>query len=615
MDTAVQVAQDRLSAAGRRSAANQVAALMALCEALQSRFLCRRTADDLDLSIEAAAGALKLVPRGRPERRVVTLRLAGLLATRGRPEDVEVALGNLRREQRSLRPDNPEHAVLDTMTAAVLTPQYQRYRRAEDLAEAVDRIERALPVIDRASAAARRDPRLTEAYAAAASIARSALAALLVSRAGGDHADTGDDERIHRLIEQARRISPDIAPVGDMLMRTHSLKSFEGNSAEEAARLAAGFELGDALPFPGTNDALASAARGVQAGGRYGSSGDLRSLDDAIQDFEAEMDAPGRFESDRPSQLASLAMLYQIRSRTKGISGDPSAPADRAQAEMLANQVLGLGAGSQDEARVVLANCKLDGYRPDGPDQHVLDEVVTLLRRAISGQAMAPQLRRATRSSLAEALIAKGFRDVDLAAVDEGVELFRMIRDRYTPGTLPHALAGCRLAVGLHMRAEATGETEDQLAAAAESRRAVAEISGKSLIWAYDAAVQWADFSWGRERMADAGEAYLIAVDVLNRLVRAQLTRAMSELVLARASHGMPARAAYALTRRGRLTEAVEALEGGRAVLLSAALERDLVGLTAPEHAPVRERYLRAVERLRSLQDQAIQEQLAVEGA
>ncbi|MBB2946863.1 hypothetical protein FB565_006631 [Actinoplanes lutulentus] len=589
-------------------------ALLALAEALQSRFLCRRIADDLDRCIAIVRDAGDLVPRGRPERRQVTLRLASLLAVRNGQGDTEAALESLRDGQRGLRQGNPEHAVLDTMIGAVLVPQYQRYHREADLIEALDRIERALPVIDRAFAAPRPDPRYTEVFATSASAARAGLAALLVSRSGTDHAGD-DDERIRRLVDQAGRLAPSVAHVGDALLRAYEMKGFEGQPAEDAAKMAAGFDVGDLAPFPGVNDGLAVASRGVRIGGRYGTTGDLSSLDEGIHDLETELDAPGRFEPDRPSQLATLANLYQLRSRTKGLSGDPSAAADRRRAEDLATRVLALGAGSQDEARVVLANCKLDGYRPDGPDQHVLDEAVTLLRRAISGQALSPPLRRTLRSSLAEALIGKGFRDGDIGAVNEGVELFQMVRDRYAPGTLPHALACSRLAAGLHLRAEATEQEDDRLAAAAASRKAINEIVGKSLIWAYDTAVQWADWSWRHERMADAGEAYLIAVDVLNQLVRAQLTRAMSELVLRRAAYGMPARAAYALTRRRRLTEAIEVLEGGRAVLLSAALERDLVGLTAPEHAPVRERYLRAVERLRSLQDRAIQEQLSTEEA
>ncbi|BCJ39765.1 hypothetical protein GCM10010168_77790 [Actinoplanes ianthinogenes] len=610
VDAAVEAAQQRVAAAARRAPAQRVLALLAVSHALLSRFLCRHAADDLDRSIDAAREAERLVPRGRPERRGVTVRLANVLAVRNRPEDVVFALDTLRREQAGLRPGTPEHAALDTMYATVLAPQYLRYRRREDLADALDRMERALPVLDRATAVARPNSQVAEVYATAAASAHSTLATLLVARSGDPDADPGDEDRIRRLVEQAGRLSPLVGSIGDTLVRAHELRGLEQRPAEEAARLMAGFE-----PSGIVGVGVGAAGSGVQVGGRYGTGSDLRALDDGIRDMEAELDDPDRFEADRPSQLATLANMYHLRSRTKGLSGDPSAAADRRQAEHLASQVLAMGRDSQDEARVVLANCKLDGYRMDGPEQHVLDEAVTLLRRATSGQAMAPHVRRATRSSLAEALIGKGFRDGDLESVDEGVALFRMLRDGYLPGSLPHAIACSRLAAGLHMRAEATGYTEDRLAAADESRRAVAELTDKSLIWAYDTAIRWGDWSWRHERMADAGDAYLVAVDVLNQLVRAQLTRAMSELVLGRGAQGMPARAAYALARRGRLTEAVEALEGGRAVLLSAALDRDLVGLTAPELEPVRQRYLRAVEHLRGLQDRAIQEQLATEGA
>ncbi|GAA4609029.1 hypothetical protein BJY16_007130 [Actinoplanes octamycinicus] len=615
VDAAVEAAQQQLAAAGRRAPAQRVLALLNVSHALLSRFVCRRAAADLNASIEAAREAERLVPRGRPERRGVTVRLASVLAVRNEPEDVTFALDTLRREQAGLRPGNPEHAALDTMYATVLAPQYLRYRRPEDLAEALDRVERALPVLDRATTVTRFNASTAEVFTNAAATARATLATLLVARSGDPDADPADEQRIRRLLEQATRLSPVVGAVGDTLTRTHELQSFDQRPAAEAAEMLSGFEFGDGDRYLGPGAGTGSAGRGIQISGRYGTGSDLRALDDGIRDMEAELDDPTRYEADRPSQLATLANLYHLRSRTKGLSGDPTAGADRRQAEQLAGEVLGLGRDSQDEARVVLANCKLDGYRWAGPDQNALDEAVTLLRRATSGQEMAPRLRRAVRSSLAEALIAKGFRDGDLETVDEGVALFRRLRDGYVKGSLPHAVACSRLAAGLHLRAEATGFTEDRLAAADESRRAVAELTGKSLLWAYDTAVRWADWSWRHERMADAGDAYLIAVDLLNQLVRAQLTRSMSELVLGRGARGMPARAACALTRRGRLTEAVEALEGGRAVLLSAALERDLVGLTAPEHEPVRQRYLRAVERLRELQDRAIQDQLGTEGA
>ncbi|WP_036372140.1 hypothetical protein [Micromonospora sp. ATCC 39149] len=113
---------------------------------MQSRFLCTNSAADLNSAIDAARTARELVPRARPEARVVAVRLASLLAVRRRPDDEEEAFAALTAAQRTLRPGGGEHAALDFMIAAMLLPRHLRHRREEDLTAAVERLERAMPV-------------------------------------------------------------------------------------------------------------------------------------------------------------------------------------------------------------------------------------------------------------------------------------------------------------------------------------------------------------------------------------------------------------------------------------------------------------------------------------
>ncbi|EEP70270.1 hypothetical protein MCAG_00597 [Micromonospora sp. ATCC 39149] len=146
VDAAVRAAEDQLSASGSRSAAERLVLLWRLCDALQSRFLCTNSAADLNSAIDAARTARELVPRARPEARVVAVRLASLLAVRRRPDDEEEAFAALTAAQRTLRPGGGEHAALDFMIAAMLLPRHLRHRREEDLTAAVERLERAMPV-------------------------------------------------------------------------------------------------------------------------------------------------------------------------------------------------------------------------------------------------------------------------------------------------------------------------------------------------------------------------------------------------------------------------------------------------------------------------------------
>nr|QLJ96688.1 hypothetical protein HZU44_17390 [Micromonospora carbonacea] len=576
---------------------------------MQSRFLCTNSAADLNSAIDAARTARELVPRARPEARVVAVRLASLLAVRRRPDDEEEAFAALTAAQRTLRPGGGEHAALDFMIAAMLLPRHLRHRREEDLTAAVERLERAMPVLDREAARDRPNPQHTAMMAAAAGMVRLQLALAHTSRQSGGPIDEGNEQRIVALLAEAERLSPQMSSMTGMLHQVRELQRglIQGEVADPLA-MAEQLSIGDDGPFPGTSEMLANTTGAIRAGGRLGSSGDLQALDAQITALEAALADPDRYEPDPASPLVTLAQCYQLRARTKGLSDDPSAGADRLRAQELATEALAVGGGSQDQARLVLGACKLDGYRPDRPDPQALDEAVRLLRRGADGTSLSPAMRNAARIPLAEALLARGMLVGDLDEVEEALVLLATHRDRLPPTSLQHAVASSRVAAALHVRAEATGSTEDLLHAADASRRATAAIGELSLVWAYDTALYWAEWSWRHGRSADAAEAYLLTLRTLNQLARAQLSRAYGELVLRRRTRGLVGRAAHALTRRRRLPEAAVALESGRAVLLSAALERDLVGLTSPEHAPVRERYRRAVDRLTTLEDRALSE-------
>ncbi|MGC4806426.1 hypothetical protein [Micromonospora sp. DT233] len=617
VDAAVRAAKDQLAAAGSRSAAERLGLLWKLCDAFQGRFLCTNSAADLDDGIAALGAARELVPAARPEARAVALRLAMLLAIRSRPGDEEEALGALTATQKALRPGGGEHAAIDVMIGLTLLPRYLRHRREADLSDAIERVERAMPVFDAEAARDRLNPQHAELLAAVAAIVRLQLAMADTSRLTAvDSADEGTEDRVGALLAEVERLSPELAYTAGMVGGVRRLhRGLVMGEADDPLTLAETASIGEDAPFPGLTSMLATTTGAIRSGGRFGYSGDVQALDAQITALEAERADPARHEPDPSSQLTTLAQCYQLRARTKALSDDPSAGSDRRRAEELATEALGLG-GDSDRARLVLGGCKLDSYRPQRPDPQVLDEAVRLLRLGTSdGGDLSPALRQAARNQLAEALIAHATLTRDPDEVEEAVGIVTMHRDRFRPGSLQYAVGTSRVAAMLHVRAEMTGTTEDLLHAADESRRATALVGELSPMWAYDTALLWAEWSLRHGRMADAAEAYLLTLRRLNQLARAQLSRAYGELALRRRTSGLLGRAAYALTRRRRLPDAVVALESGRAVLLSAALERDLVGLSAPEHLPARERYRRAVERLAAVEERALNTALDEEAA
>ncbi|HNS04209.1 MAG TPA: CHAT domain-containing protein, partial [Anaerolineae bacterium] len=114
----------------------------------------------------------------------------------------------------------------------------------------------------------------------------------------------------------------------------------------------------------------------------------------------------------------------------------------------------------------------------------------------------------------------------------------------------------------------------------------------------------WGNWALERRQWQEATEAYAFGRQAMDLLFAVQTNRAAKESWLKEAQ-GLPANAAYALTRLDRLQEAVETLEAGRARLLAEALEanrRDLAQLASLGRRDLLERYRAASEQLATLQ-------------
>jgi CHAT domain-containing protein/tetratricopeptide (TPR) repeat protein len=155
--------------------------------------------------------------------------------------------------------------------------------------------------------------------------------------------------------------------------------------------------------------------------------------------------------------------------------------------------------------------------------------------------------------------------------------------------------------LGTVLQAQSGGTDRELLMeAAAAYRDAVRHGLDTSLEWARAAAILWGDSAVSRGSWEEASEAYTDGLKATERLFRIQLLREDKETWLAD-SQGLPTEAAYALFRAGRPEDAVLALEAGRSLLLSEALEEeraDLGRLAETGHADLVDAYRGAITAL-----------------
>ena len=196
-----------------------------------------------------------------------------------------------------------------------------------------------------------------------------------------------------------------------------------------------------------------------------------------------------------------------------------------------------------------------------------------------------------------------------LADLEEAIRVCQEAVGRTPPDSpkLPGYLNN--LGNGLHDRYNRTGQLADLEEARTCYRHACSRGLSITPEEALRSARNWGERALERRAWQEGTEAYAFGRQAEDLLFATQIGRQAKESWLKEAQ-SLPANAAYALARRGRLEEATEALEGGRARLLAEALEanrRDLEHLAALGHGDLLARYRAAAERIAALQAQASQ--------
>ncbi|MFE2264923.1 CHAT domain-containing tetratricopeptide repeat protein [Streptomyces griseosporeus] len=585
----------------------RIAALAALAEELYLRHLETDEPGDLNEAIELVEQAARSVPSDAPQRPVY-LRQSGDYrlarhASGGESANLVAALEALRAAERLTPPGSPDRLKVLVSLSSALAARYEETGDPADLGQAIDCDREAL--------------RLTPDRSAA----RVAVLQSLGNNFQSRNARTGRPEDLDQAIAYARQalaLVPATAPVraelllqlGLALNLRHDLRQEADDLTKSIALVREAVEL--CPPGSDYRHVTLNALSGVLRD-RYFRTGDLSDLAESIDLSRAAVDEapPG---SPRWGHLINLGIaLRQRYARSRELSDLDEAIAQWREAYdgISRSRTAGLRT-IRLSVLVGLSVALLDRYEHTRDGRH-LQQATELAREAWDLSTSSTGVDVNIANLLASALLDGFWRDRDLRALHEAETVLRQalavdgssVHGRmFLPSNLARVLS-------TRWAAEGTGgDTAVLDEGRALFRRAVTAGLVLNPELARVDSRAWGGWAALRGSWSEAAEAYGHGLRAMEQLFRAQLTRTTKELRL-RDAQGLAVDAAYALARSGDTAEAAVALERGRALLLSEALERSrarLEELAAAGHGELVERFRRGNEALTGLEQRALAE-------
>ena len=485
-------------------------------------------------------------------RSQATFRKARALVGHARMVGVETAVGEAEAAERG---ELPEELTALPFRAAEAASNYERSGSVANLTEEIASWEAVLrhPVVDRAHPGLRWAALLDSA---AARLAR------------WEH--TGDVSDLDIAIERWRQILLEMAPGAPAAALTynnlavaHLLRyGVTGTSSDLAEAVAAA---DNAVTVAADDDEqlpkfLADLAGALQE--RYAATGDLSDLHRAIRLYE---DAVGRLAPGAEDENHVLNnFVTALRDRFER-TGDP---ADQAEAERL---------------RLRLRNATASGpvYRARHLSNQATyaattTELIEIRRQAVAMDAENSSLRAAHLYNLATSLLDDYLQTFDHGSLDEAINEFENAIDAAGPGSpdLARYYLGCGKARRLAF--VVADDYEEQVHELMRGTDVLEGAVALGLDNAPDIALEAARFAgdWHAEieNWDQAAMTYRRGLDAADRLLRVQLRRAHKETWL-HTIGDLPSHAAYATAQTGDIGAAALALERGRAILLTEALD------------------------------------------
>lgn len=309
---------------------------------------------------------------------------------------------------------------------------------------------------------------------------------------------------------------------------------------------------------------------GAALSARYAATGEVADLERAVGAYRDALSATPEHGPRRSTRLADLADALRERAHRLGRLADLDEAVD-----LLTDAAARTGADAPGRPHVeaALATALLDRARRSRVRRATdLPTALDRARRAVAHTATgAPD--RPGRLGLEAACLHETWRDTGQGALlDRAIVLYRESVAATPEGSPVRFRHRQNLADALADRAVLSGVPEDQAAASVLFHDVVAAAEDRDPWAAVAAARNWGAAASSWQDWPQAAEAFQRGLALLSRLVRAQQVRGHQEGWL-RDARQLPAGAAFALVRAGRVAEAVVALDAGRAVLLVGAVQ------------------------------------------
>ena len=556
-----------------------------LAGALEQRWELHRDPADLDEAVRVFAAAMDGQPGGGASTADLAVNFAHTLLARyqafGGARDLDAALAALSRiPAEGLR--GAQRSSVAAATARALSMRYEAAGDPADLAVAIAMARRGLAGVPLTSTTRNsRTARLAHLlYLRFARYGRrrdlDGAISLLSGLADGPAA-AGD----------RHEASPDqLSQLASYLSERYDR---DGGPADRDAAIRFGRRARDSDRRDG--EPAVDSALGSVLHDRFGAAGWLDDLDEVIARYREALTRQAATAPVYPAILSNLAIALQDRYLYRDDSGALD------EAIRLHEQAVSAcppRAPDRPGYLGTLAVAVRLRFERDGRDAD-LDRVISLDGQALACLDPGAPERGSLLGNLAQARHMRAARTASSADFDDAISFYGAALRRIRGGSLarPSVLSGYARALGEHP----AGLSRARVLRA--FRAALAASAGAPLV-SFDVADSLADWASRNQLWPQTAQAYRMAADARRTLSAAQLDRAYQDTWLA---HGtdIGAAEAQAWIRSGQPRQAAVALDAGRALALSEALDmRGAPGrLVAGNHRELAGRYERAVDRLR----------------
>lgn len=276
-----------------------------------------------------------------------------------------------------------------------------------------------------------------------------------------------------------------------------------------------------------------------------------------------------------PAYLLNQSFALFRRHQVRGGAGEPASQ-DLYDALALASRATDLSGGGPLRANALRmsAHCLLDlaRIRPQSAEP-LFEEALDRITEALGGGAF--NEREALLAGVTQAECRFGLAAVrrDLPGLEAAAVQLAALDGQLPDGSANRSVLLAQLFRVRLAKAQISGAPDDEARATEAAKHACDAAAEFSPAVEHSTARAWGDWAWSRGALLEAAEAYRHGLSALHHLSRVQVTRGDKTSVLSRAD-GMGARAAYAFAESGMLGRSVVAVESGRALMLTEALER-----------------------------------------